>query len=87
MHPSQAVRSLNATYQSFYAAVEVNAALALLLRVLVRARNRGAQMEGVKCAAAAESRSLEWPRTLNSNRGPEKLVVSEHPHEQLGVEK
>jgi len=36
---SQATRDLNAAYQNFYTAVEVNAGLSLSLRVLERARN------------------------------------------------
>ena len=37
---------LNAAYQNFFTAVEVNAALSLSLRVLVRARHTGARTEG-----------------------------------------
>lgn len=38
-HRYQAAQGLNTAYQNFYTAVEVNAALSLSLRVLLRARN------------------------------------------------
>lgn len=51
-HRYQAAQGLNTVYQTFYTAVEGNAALSLSLRVLVRARLVAPARRAVRCATA-----------------------------------
>jgi hypothetical protein len=65
----QAAQVLNAAYQNFYTAVEVNAAPSLSLRVLVRARLVAPARRPVRSATA----STPWRWTHENTREVERL--------------
>lgn len=79
---SQAARGLNTAYQNFYTAVEINAALSLSLRVLVRARNSCGPHRR-RSDAPPRARPVQWSGREYSSSGafeqPSDVMVSGRP--------